>query len=370
MYMNSVSHTVIGLLGCSLLGAACAVSADAQTVAPPNVISNVAAPGVTLVPPPPEGYDPLSASAESNARYATPPAPPVSSGKAYAEWKRAVSGPSIHETPTFTQTNIVHGPIQLSGPGAKAQSSNGTASTTSGNWSGSAVLNFANPKNVEAIEQEFVVPTAHQAFGSCTGGWDYSSVWPGIDGYGSSDVLQGGIEADAYCKGSTKSAYYSAWIEWYPNSSTRVSSPAISPGDLLFVEVWNTSPTQGYVYFKDFSTNVTAEYGLVAPSGTKLKGNSVEWIVERPGVGGGLATLTNYIDVTSTSSVAWDYNNTPVTNYFPNVNPAFPATLYFITMTDSAGKGISSATGWTGEAQWFLNFGSSCGLGNTAGNPC
>jgi hypothetical protein len=35
--------------------------------------------------------------------------------------------------------------------------------------------------------------------------------------------------------------------------------------------------------------------GFTAPSGTKLLGNSAEWITERPSVGGGLATLTNYI---------------------------------------------------------------------------
>ena len=29
----------------------------------------------------------------------------------------------------------------------------------------------------------------------------------------------------------------------------------------------------------------------MAPSGTTLQGNSVEWIVERPGVSGGLATF-------------------------------------------------------------------------------
>jgi hypothetical protein len=128
--------------------------------------------------------------------------------------------------------------------------SNGIASTTSSNWSGDAVYNPANPFAVEAIIGEFVVPTAHQAFGACTGAWDYSSQWPGIDGYGSSDVLQAGVEVDAYCSGgTTTTGFYSAWIEWYPNASTRVSSPAIHPGDLVFVEVWNTSPTQGYAYF-------------------------------------------------------------------------------------------------------------------------
>jgi hypothetical protein len=305
-----------------------------------------------------------------NARYAIPPAPPVSSGKAYQEWKKAVSASPIRETPTFTQTNVSNGPARITGTAEKSAVGNSTVSTTSSNWSGSATDGITNPKDVESIETEFVVPVARQAFGACTGGWDWSSVWPGIDGFGSNDVLQGGIEADAYCSGGAKSSYYSAWIEWFPNYETRVSSPAISPGDLLFVEVWNVSPTQGYVYFHDFSTNVTAEYGLTAPSGTTLRGNSVEWIVERPRVGGGLATLTNYIDAPLTQGIAWNYSASPQTYYYPNVNPAYPATLYLITMLDNLGQGISSATGWNAETLWFLDFGSACGLGNSAGNPC
>jgi hypothetical protein len=78
------------------------------------------------------------------------------------------------------------------------------------------------------------------------------------------------------------------------SNETRVSSSVITPGNYLFVEVWNVSTTVGYVYFHDYSSNVTAEYQLTAPSGTTLEGNSVEWVVERPAVG--VATLANYID--------------------------------------------------------------------------
>ncbi|MDQ6714348.1 MAG: G1 family endopeptidase [Candidatus Dormibacteraeota bacterium] len=83
------------------------------------------------------------------------------------------------------------------------------------------------------------MPTAQQAFGSCTGGWDYSSHWPGIDGNGSNDVLQAGVEVDAFCSGGTTASFYSAWIEWFPFNETRVSFPDIHPGDLVFIEVWN-----------------------------------------------------------------------------------------------------------------------------------
>jgi Peptidase A4 family len=138
-------------------------------------------------------------------------------------------------------------------------SANNAVTTTSSNWSGDAVSNPNKPFTVEAIIGTFVVPTALQAFGSCTGGWDYSALWTGIDGFNSADVLQAGVEVEAYCSGGQAKSFYSAWIEWYPNSSTRVSFP-INPGDLVLVEVWNTSPTNGYAYFHNYSTGQVVEY--------------------------------------------------------------------------------------------------------------
>ena len=99
----------------------------------------------------------------------------------------------------------------------------------------------------------FVVPVAQQAFGACTGSYDYSSFWVGIDGWNSSDVFQAGIEADAYCNGSTTAAYYSAWYEWYPYNEVRISSPGVAPGDLIEVYIWNTSRTVGNYYMVNYT---------------------------------------------------------------------------------------------------------------------
>jgi hypothetical protein len=238
----------------------------------------------------------------------------------------------------------------------------------SSNWSGPSVVYSGTPFAVEAIEGEFVVPTARQAFGSCTGGWDYSSQWPGIDGNGGSgDVLQAGTEADAYCNGNTTSSFYSAWIEWFPFSETRVGSPAIHPGDLVFVEVWNVSPTAGYAYFYNFSTQTAAEYALSAPSGTHLVGNSLEWIVERPSVGGSLATLTNYTDVSWPLGVAWNYQAANPTYFFPGEALSVPApyNLELLTMVDNSGHGISYGSPQNFGFVYFEDYGSANG-GNVA----
>jgi len=342
--------TGVALVTMTTLGVAHAQNAP---VTPTNV------PGIGVVAPPPPGFDAVNASPAVRALYAVPPAPdPAIAPDAYAHWKAAVSGPQNRETPVLEPTNVYNGPAKVVGPLVPQENANVT--TTSSNWSGTAYSNSSNPFTVEAIEGIFVVPTAHQAFGSCTGGWDWSFLWVGIDGWGSPDVLQAGTEADAYCSGSTTSSLYSAWIEWYPFSETRVSSPAIHPGDEVFVEVWSTSPTNGYAYFYNYSTLQTATYNLTPPSGTRLQGNSVEWIVERPSVNGSYTTLTNYIDSSWPLGVAWNYaNGSPTYCWEGNSSSSACGTFLDITMLDDSGKGISAATIENFDFLYFQNFGSS-----------
>lgn len=360
--MKLVSMIALVAMGCGV--------AHAQTSLPPGVplpggLVLGAPVGVTVVPPPPANFNPLTASAEARAQYAIPPAPDAAAApKAYGEWLKAVVIPPTSGTPVLTQTNITHGPAQNV---RNSEITEGTVKSTSNNWSGTAFTSTTKtpPFQLEAIVGEFVVPTARQAIGECNGGWDYSSQWPGIDGYSSNDVLQAGVEADAYCGGGVTSSYYSAWIEWYPYSSTDVSSPAVNPGDLIFIEVWSTSPTTGYATIANLSTNTSATYALTAPPGTTLVGNSIEWIVERPGVNGTLATLTNYIDVPWPTGYAWNYTAKRPTYYYEG-KPS-TGTFHEITMLDNNGDPISAATIENTDFLWFLDSGSACGISSV---PC
>jgi hypothetical protein len=235
-------------------------------------------------------------------------------------------------------TNIFHGPV-------KSLNVQNTT-VTSGNWSGSAAFGGATSYNSSTsfyyVISDYVVPMAQQAYGACTGGWDYESSWVGIDGYNSNDVLQAGTESDAYCNGSTKETFYSPWYEWYPAGEVRITNFPVVPGDDLFVEVWNTSATQGYAYFVNYNTNTSGSIGFTAPTGTTLIGNSAEWIVEEPGVGGGQATLTNYIWENFANCNAYTWAGTKL--------EAGSRTSVQITMVNSSGQHISygqlqSATG-------------------------
>jgi hypothetical protein len=236
------------------------------------------------------------------------------------------------------------------------------------NWSGTSVVSYP-PAGLRAITGLFVVPEAHQPQGQC-GTATMSSIWPGIDGNGNADVLQAGVEADAFCViqngQKTVQGQYDVWVEWFPCLETKVSSPTVSPGDLVFVEVWNTSPTQGWAYFYDYATDVSAEYSIPAPAGTSLQDTSVEWVVERPEIGGQFAPLTNYIDVPWSGGVAWNYASSNPTTYSVGYDPE-NATLENITMLDNSGNPISAATIENESFLWFQNFGSSCGLNQS---PC
>jgi hypothetical protein len=312
------------LAALSLSGAALAVTAaNAAPVATnlPGVTANLDVPN----------FDPLAATAQQLAAAGLPPRPDAQlQAKAFASWKRAMTSNARHVLPTLTATNIKHG----------AHKPGGTSNGTSYNWSGYALVNSQTSLTAASfyyLIADYVVPVAEQAFGACTGGWDYSSSWIGIDGYNSSDVLQAGTESDAYCSGSTTSTYYSAWYEWFPNYSIRIGSFPVAPGDDMFVEVWSTSATAGHAYLVNYNTNQVVNLAFSAPSGTTLKGNSAEWVVERPSIGGSLATLTNYIQDFFEDAYAYDFN-------YHSSSPSLPYTgntSVPLTMLDNSGNGIS-----------------------------
>jgi hypothetical protein len=342
----------------SALGAA---TANAQSAS--DAPSGVA--GVVSVAPPPAGFDALHAAPEARRRFAVPPAPDARiAATAYQRWRAAVAAPRRVATPVLERTEIYNGPDRR--VGATTRHSNGTDTFTSSNWSGTSIVGGTFAQE-QAIIGEFVVPTARQAFGICTGAWDYAALWPGIDGNGSNDVLQAGAEVDAYCSLGVTGSFYSAWVEWYPFPEVRVSAPTLNPGDLVFIEVWSSSPTSGYAYFYDYSTQEAAQYHLTAPYGTALQGSSVEWIVERPGLQNGLATLTNYIDSAWSYGTAWNFASSNPTFYFQALTPPV-GTLEIITMLDDNNAAISTPKLENGDFLWFQDYGSACGA--NGGPPC
>lgn len=301
-------------------------------------------PGATTIEAPPAGFDPIAASDEELAYHGFPPRPNESTQpKAYATWVNAMKASKFRVVPNLEQTKIFHGPAkQAKVENPTAVESNplisGRASNTSYSYNWSGYVDFSGATSYGSssfyyLVSDFVVPVAEQASGTCTGGWAWGSAWSGIDGWGSPDVLQAGIEFDAYCSGSgsTRASYYSAWYEWYPYGEVRLSNLPIAPGDDVFVEVWHTSSTQGYAYLVNYNTNQSVQVGFTAYPGYPLVGNSAEFVVERPTVGGSLPTLTNYI-----MDPFWNAYAYTEANKFYDIDEATP-----VDMVDTSGAVIS-----------------------------
>jgi Peptidase A4 family len=298
-------------------------------------------PGVTANLAPPSGFDPLAASAAELRARNLPPRPDRNASPAgYDRWAHIMTSGAKWVVPTLEKTNIFHGPVKIA---KSSKVVNSQASTDSYNWSGDAIVTPYKgliSSNFYFLFGDYVIPNVRQPLGTCSGSWDYSSEWVGIDGFDSNDVLQAGVEADAYCSGTTTASFYSAWWEWYPYSEVRISASSfpVSPGDDLFVEVWSTSQTAGHVLLYNYNTNVAVVVNFTPPTGTLLQGNSAEWVVERPAVGGALATLPGYsLDFFADTS-AYDFNDDLYT-------PGQPGswTNYDITMVNSNGDPLSEA---------------------------
>jgi hypothetical protein len=284
---------------------------------------------------PPAGFDPLTASELELEQYGFPPRPPQSDRAHYASWKRAATATRF--TPQLTPTNIYNGPARIVkiGPGVRTANQGPVFSANSQNWSG-FVLDGANgtfTKNGSEIIEQWYVPHATQAPGTCNSTWDYSFEWVGFDGWTASDVLQAGTEADANCS----STLYSFWYEWYPFSETRISF-TISPGDDVEVEVWYTTTSPfGHAQWFNATTAKATSVGFNPPSGTTYLGNSAEWIVERPTVSGALSDLAN---VNETFLDGYAYNGT--TFYYPG--SAGTLNTYDVTMVCPPWNPSSSCT--------------------------
>ena len=71
------------------------------------------------------------------------------------------------------------------------------------------------------VQGDWVVPNV----GAPTQGkWYYSSSWIGLDGDGSGDVCQAGLECEVFQSGTTVTRNIYPWFEWYPLPETKITN--------------------------------------------------------------------------------------------------------------------------------------------------
>jgi hypothetical protein len=217
------------------------------------------------------------------------------------------------------------------------------------------------------VTGRWIVPTVKQAPGTCSGGWDYSSQWVGIDGASNSDLLQAGSQANAYCDIGQNITEYFPWIEWLPapelviykNASTETLYP-FAPGDYIIVTVTATNfsggvSTTGTLSFSDVTQGWAVALTFTAASlgGSQVVGQDVEWIVERTEVNGSLATLPDYVADAWINTQGWDTNNVLYDPGAPGT-----ATDYKITMLDNSSNPESYVQLEGNNSLWFYPEGS------------
>ncbi len=162
--------------------------------------------------------------------------------------------------------------------GSAVVTSRSSAGWTSGNWSGYA---GAVSSPATSITGEWQVPTV-----TATRGNSYSSAWIGIDGFNNHNLIQTGTEED-WAGGH---AVYRAWWEILPKSETVISSITVHAGDIFTAQITKGSGKSWTIEIDD----TTSGKRFSITKNSKGAGVSVEWILEAPLVGGGLATLAHY----------------------------------------------------------------------------
>ena len=238
---------------------------------------------VHTFPLPPAGFNPIKASEHDLTRFGFPRRPdPVKEPRASARWMEAFVRyhEFTHLVPEFEEhADRVHGPNQRTVKGSEAQ-----LNATSSNWSGEVAF-VGGGDAFTWIIGAWTVPHVYATPGA--GGTEYSSAWLGLDGDGSGDVMQAGTESDS------DGSCYARW-EWFPNFEVAIPNFPVACGDAISLLLCNTGPSAAWMSIGNLTSKHYTSFSFTAPSGTTLVGNCAEAVMERPSVGGTLATLPRY----------------------------------------------------------------------------
>lgn len=211
---------------------------------------------------------------------------------AFNTWRRMVSAPSTFVEPrTVSRPDITHaGRARIANP---PESSN--------NWSGFELRGAEG--TYDWVTGEWLVPSVTGESNSTT----YSSFWIGLDGDGTTDLVQAGTEQQnvnfSFFGTSWSFSSYYAWTEFLPQQPTeqQLTNFPVHPGDEIFCEVFVANagqmPSLTGVFGVSLIMNLTTSmytYNYTPRGTTNVGGSEAEWIMERPTVNGSLGELANY----------------------------------------------------------------------------
>jgi Peptidase A4 family len=229
---------------------------------------------------------------------------PKKAPEAYAGWLAAVSRPSIGiAAKLVARPDRFHGPARI---------------IPQNNWCGFALAGGSYPFNW--VMGEWVVPTVfpEPAQGFLGNTATYSSLWIGLDGDGSGDVVQDGTEQEThlYFGGAWTVQSDYAWYEWYPTAEQAIANFPVKANDFIFSEVAvvnanglrDANGNTGWFYLDNLTNGQFTVITTPMPGNTAFFGSSADWIMERPTVNGMLPDLSRFLPALMWSAAATRQN--------------------------------------------------------------
>ena len=248
--------------------------------------------------------DPLAPTNSQLRALHYPPRPdPTKSPRRYATWLSLVSDDAEYvPARTVAQARPSTGILDVN-----------TATAPNNNvWSGAALLYFDSWLAAEGL---FTIPTATPPQVECTCQTSWASMWVGVDGWGTGNVVQDGVHLNTFTIliGNTWISLptYDAWYEYYPGNSQGIMNFPVSAGQSIFSLAWigdsagNESSTGTLAWFvvqNRSNNNQFVETNL--PLNMGFSGASAEWIIEKSAS----LPLTKYSTALFTDAFAADYS--------------------------------------------------------------
>lgn len=250
---------------------------------------------VSTFEPPPPGFEPLKADDAELTRHGFPrrPVESLEAMQRYEAVLRRLQGKFHYIVPVFRRReDIRHRPLEQA-----------AGTETFSNWSG-AVQHAPKGQSFRWVQGDWTIPNVYAP----TDGAFYCSNWIGIDGDGSGDVCQAGVECEVFQTALFTVRNIYAWWEWFPENEVAIPNFPVGAGDEITCLICTTGAgaTTAAVFIANQSSGAATSFTIHAPKGTQLVGNSAEWVVERPEVNGVLSSLADYGSVFFFNADAYD----------------------------------------------------------------
>ena len=269
--------------------------------------------------PPPRGFDPITASPADLFKHGFPARP---DHPAHLErFKRVfgqLKGKFHYIEPAFrVNPKRRHGTAasrNFAGKGSAKLPATGTGNQFSSIWSGALV--FPAPgQSFRWIVGEWTIPNVSSPDDNQT---YYCATWIGIDGdisVASQDLCQAGINMDVTRSGGNITRNCSAWCEWFPGPEIEIPNFPVTFGDTVAITLCTTGAgaTEALIFYANLTSGMGTSFILDAGTfsdGTQISllGDSAQWVVERPEVGGNTALLADYVELFFSGCQAVSYS--------------------------------------------------------------